>query len=57
MQMDKVNNDVRELTRDEMDAVTGGIINGCLPQQTVPAGQPYAGWTFKDVFARHTLYN
>lgn len=49
-------NAIRSLTNDELDAVTGGSIDSWLagqPQINVP--QLDLGWTFKDVFAKHTI--
>lgn len=47
---------VRALSDEEFDAVTGGIINGCIQYPTVLAPYvPSGQWTFKDVFAMHTL--
>jgi len=53
--MTKLKNEIRELTIDELDAVTGGALDNCLPQPTVTMSTPNTAWTFKDVFAKHTI--
>lgn len=38
-----------------LDVASGGVKDGCIPGRTVPLTFPTQRWTFKDVFAKHTL--
>lgn len=43
--------DIRALRSDELDAVTGGIINGCIKWPTIIIRLPDPPMPFEDVFA------
>ena len=47
---------IRALRDEELDAVTGGSIDSWLAGQPTVVPPPLdMGWTFKDVFAKHTI--
>jgi hypothetical protein len=49
--MTNVQADIRALRADELDAVTGGIINGCIKLPTIVINLPQPPKPFEDVFA------
>ena len=46
---------IRALDDAELDAVTGGVLNNCLPQQTIPVYTPITAKGFQDIFAMHGI--
>ncbi|MBR1268272.1 hypothetical protein JQ629_12200 [Bradyrhizobium sp. AUGA SZCCT0222] len=47
---------VRLLDDAALEAVAGGVKDGCIPGRPVPKPPyPTGDWTFKDVFARWTI--
>jgi hypothetical protein len=50
-------NGIRTLQDNELDAVTGGVMEGgCIQYPTIlKTILPASDWTFKDVFARPTI--
>jgi hypothetical protein len=50
-------NEMRILNDLELEQVSGGIYDdgGCIRFPTIEPVQPPAPWTFKDVFAKHTI--
>jgi hypothetical protein len=50
--MQTLQNDMRPLRSDEMDAVTGGIINGCIRLPGIVINQPDPEKPFEDMFAK-----
>jgi len=47
---------IRALNDAELDAVTGGSIDSWLAGQPTHAVPPLdLGWTFKDLYAKHTI--
>lgn len=49
--MTTLQNDIRALRTDELDAVTGGIINGCIRLPKIIMMLPGQPKPFEDVFA------
>ena len=49
--MTTLQNDIRALRTDELDAVTGGIINGCIRWPKIIMMLPGQPKPFEDVFA------
>jgi hypothetical protein len=49
--MTNLQNDVRALRIDELDAVVGGIINGCIRLPNIILTLPGQPKPFEDVFA------
>ena len=53
--IDRNDQAIRALDDAELDAVTGGVLDNCLPQQTIPVYTPIAAKGFQDIFARHGI--
>lgn len=49
--MTNLQNDIRTLRTEEFDAVTGGIINGCIKLPTITKTLPGEPKPYEDVFA------
>ena len=49
--MTNLQNDIRTLRTEELDAVTGGIINGCIRLPTIIMTPPSEPKPYQDVFA------
>jgi hypothetical protein len=50
--MQTLQHDMRPLRSDEMDAVTGGITNGCIRLPGIVVNQPDPPKPFEDIFAK-----
>jgi hypothetical protein len=49
--MTNLQNDIRALRTEEFDAVTGGIINGCIRFPIIIMQPPHEPKPYEDVFA------
>ena len=49
--MTNLQQDIRALRSDELDAVTGGIINGCIKPLIITVRLPQDPKPFEDIFA------
>jgi hypothetical protein len=50
--MQNLQQDIRALRSDELDAVTGGIINGCIKLPSIFTMLPGQPKPFEDIFAK-----
>jgi hypothetical protein len=53
--LDRDDHSVRLLDDAALDTVVGGALEDYMSPQLRLASYPVGGWTFRDVFAKHTL--
>ena len=52
---DRNDQSVNLLDDATLEAVAGGVKDGCIPRHPIPPTFPTGDWVFKDVFAKPTL--